>query len=227
MSERNQLFAVLTWSDLIETLESLQHERSMQDAGMTFCEVTDLVQAQLFRNHPLLAIRAARVIEVRCAQSGTVLYLRTGITVGSDSAAPEAGAFLPAIRVLNDQDSECRFVRHSRVKRGTNWRQNLRRRLREILRSGSSHGVDQSLAEIMTPEGDDLEVNLIPPPFPHSALNITERTVVAKSSPEQTVAIGTSHWVDVQAAGISLPVWMSAITSLALVLMLLLSTSSR
>jgi hypothetical protein len=222
MSERDQRFAVLTWSDLIKSLESMQQERAMLAAGMTFSEVTDLVQAQLFRDQPLLALRAARVIEIRSVDPEVVLYLRTGIPVGTELATLEAGPFLPAIRTLDNEDGECRFVRHSRVKRGDNWRQNLRRRLRESLRGLPTETVTYSLVDIMTAQSDDLEADLTVSQ-PARSTNSIPTTSPATGS-DQSAVFRTADWGEIQAAGISLPVWMSAITSLALVLILLLNS---
>jgi len=222
MSRRNNRFARLTWKDLIAALESIQNERSMQEGGMTFDEVTDLIQAQLFRDQPLLAMRAARVVEIRCTDPGTVIYLRTGIPIGSEAATIDAGAFLPAVRILDGADGACRFIRQPRVKRGDNWRQNLRRRLRKSLREVETRSSTQSLVEFMTPENDDLETDLILQRFTQSPKSEIEPKPELQM--DQAVLIGTSHWEEFKAAGISLPVWMSAITSLALVLFLLLSS---
>lgn len=230
MADQNRAFTVYTWTELIETLAAIQQEGPMQEAGMRVEEVTDLVQAQLFRDQPLLALRMARVVEVRFAAPQAVLYLRTGIFAGSERAEPEAGALLPALRVVDPETGACGFVRQARVKRGATWRQNLRRRLRDVLRESDQPHLTAtySLTEIMTPEADDLEADLA---LPHLSAGTRSRSAVPQAEGDDlldgliggdVLAAATPGWSDLRPAGVSLPVWMSVTAALSLVLTLLL-----
>ncbi len=215
-------FEALTWADLWETLEGLAGEGPIGQAGLRFAEVTDLVQGQLFSQHPIVALRMSRVVELRFTAVGAVAYLRTGIPVGQESATPEAGAFLIGLRRYEPETGTYGFLRYPRVKRMPTWRQNLKRRLREILddlEAGAAADPTreaQSLAELMTAEKDDLEADLTWQ-GPSAESQVPWSPAEAGGLP----AAQGNRWGDLEAAGISLPVWLSVITSLALVLAVL------
>lgn len=223
MAKHTASFTAVTWADLMETLEQLSAEGPLQEVGTRVAEVTDLVQSQLFSQHPMLALRMSRVIELRFTSLSAVAYLRTGIPVGQESASPDAGAFLLALRWFNHQTGEYVFLRSPRVKRLANWRQNLRRRLRDLcddLQEGTAFHARRearSLAELLEVENDDLEAGL-----DWTKPKEGGSTLWTSVQAGRQVSAAHMRFGDLQAAGVSLPVWVSVFTSLGLVLAVLL-----
>lgn len=237
MAKEAQRFEAVSWTDLLTALDQIAGEEPMRQAGLQFAEVTDLVQGQLFIHTPMLALQMARVVEIRFTALGAVAYLRTGIPVGRDQAELEAGAFLLALLRRSPATGEWAYLRYPRVKRVPNWRANLRRRIAEILNDLECERVDArelpaaaGLPDLLRPEGDDLENDLIRTPRPEPTL--TEQLWSPKppegeardrwTSGGEVTAAGL-QWTRLQPAGISVPVWMSGILSLALILAALLA----
>lgn len=239
MAKEVQPFAAFTWSELAQELNVLSGEEALRQADFRWTEVTDLVQGQLFQLRSILALQMPRVIEIRL-KTGAVAYLRTGIPVGDEGAALPAGALLLTLRKTGES-GEHHYRRYPRVKRGPNWRSSLRHLLLLLVRDVTEDrplrrgiAVVPDLLGWIEPETDDLEADLAPPRRRRSTAR-SEEPLVQEPDPDhesqglRLQAAGgaamdwiTWSWTDLQPAGISLPVWLSGLLSLALLLAALL-----
>lgn len=237
VAKEAQRFEAVKWFDLLTALEQIAGEEQLRQAGLQYSEVTDLIQGQLYFDDPTLALTMPRIIEIRLPATEAVALLRTGIPVSADCASPEAGAFLLALRRQETETGDWIYLRYPRVKRMRNWKANLRRRLldlahdtgagRETVRSMPT---SETLREFLRPEADDLEIDLVHETeaaagWPakaeaHAGVARAEAPTIIDSTPAHGPGFlaGATGWGNLQAAGISLPVWLSVLVSLVLVL---------
>ena len=238
LAGETHLFKAVTWTDLARMLDQLAEEEQMREAGLQHTEVTDLMQGQLFIQTPGLALRMARVLELRFNNPGAVAYLRSGIPQGSHAATPEAGAFLLGLRLVDASTGACRFVRYPRVKRAPGWQENVRQVLVELLNDVRSDRVSErnypivdTLTDLLTLGADDIDGAPTPAPQYHPAGAARPDAAAPGSFPDpwdvlddvQSASALSIQWDEIKPAGISLPVWMSGIASLALILSILLA----
>lgn len=235
MVKEAQPFSAFTWSELAGELNALSGEAALIQSGFRWAEVTDLVQGQLFQLRPILALQMPRIVEIRLS-AGAVAYLRTGIPVGHEAAALPSGALLLTLRSAGEAGEPC-YRRYPRIKRGPNWRTNLRHQLMLLVRDAVEQrplrrgiSVVPDLVGWIEPEEDDFESDLTPPRRRRSAAPSEEPAPFpAEQEPEgqglRLQAAGgaamdwmAGPWNDLQLGGISLPVWLSGLLSLALLL---------
>lgn len=234
MVKEVQPFSAFSWSELTGELDALSGEAALVQAGFRWAEVTDLVQGQLFQLRPIWALQMPRVVEFRL-NDGAVAYLRTGIPVGDQFAALPSGALLLTLRSAGESGEPC-YRRYPRIKRGPNWKSNLRHQLLLLVRDAMENrpvrrgiSVVPDLLGWIEPEADDLESDLMPPRRRPSSLSEEPAQRGSDQEPDgqglRLQAAGgaamewmTGSWSDLQPGGISLPVWLSGLLSLALLL---------